>query len=92
MLKTSASLQGVSILSRDAQKKINVGVAVSGVCQVRVSGGTDGGAYGILNFGPQSSGSAVSAAAANWCAEYIAQNGGRWQYDCAYDGYTASWA
>lgn len=89
MLKTIEGLQGVTILSKDAQKKISGGV--TGVCAVRVSGGSYGGATGVIDFGTQSSGSAASGAASSWCASHIAQYGGRCQYDCAHDGITASW-
>jgi hypothetical protein len=64
---------------------------VTGVCAVRVSGGSYGGATGVIDFGTQSSGSAASGAASSWCASHIAQYGGRCQYDCAHDGITASW-
>ena len=90
MLKTIAGLQGVSILSRDAQKKISGDV--TGICDVSDSGSSYGGVTGILDFVSQSSGGAASGAAASWCADHIAQYGGRCQYDCARDGITASWA
>jgi hypothetical protein len=89
MLKTIAGLQGVTVLSKVAQKKIGGGV--TGICAVRVSGGSYGGATGILDFGEQSSGGGASSAANSWCVNHIAQYGGRCQYDCAHDGYSAPW-
>jgi hypothetical protein len=92
IIKTIAGLQGVTKLSKDAQKIINGG-RVSGVCAVSVSAGAGGagtgGGGGILDFGSQPSGSAASGAADSWCVNHIAQYGGSCRYDCAWDGYGA---
>lgn len=98
MLKTIASLQGVSILSRDAQKRINGGLAESGsgggpsqagVCAIRITGGDYGSTVGAINFGTSTN---PSTAANAYCTNYVNNNGGRCQYDCVYDGLQSSWA
>jgi hypothetical protein len=88
-LRTIARLQGVTKLSKDAQKVVNGG-KVSGICVVSVSAGAGGagtgGGSGVIDFGPQSSGSSASGAANSWCVNHIAQYGGSCRYDCVWDG------
>lgn len=89
MLKTIAGLQGVSILSRDAQKKISGGTSQAGVCAIRITGGDYGSTLGAINFG---TGSNPSDSANAYCSNYVSNHGGRCQYDCVYDGLQSSWA
>ncbi|MEI2711418.1 MAG: hypothetical protein V9E96_20770 [Chitinophagaceae bacterium] len=73
MLKTIASLQGVSILSREAQKKISGGLAeaeagasVSYTCFAQVNGQIN--AYMSDNLSTAAN-NASSAATGHWCCK-----------------------
>ena len=91
MVKTIASLQGVSILGRDAQKKINGGVAAGG------SGGTckityiaPSGDFSTFTAPFSGSCSQQSSAANSTCVnmlEYMNTSGDRCRYDCGCDGW-----
>jgi hypothetical protein len=89
MLKTIASLQGVSILSRDAQKKISGGVAAAGgTCRMTYTAPNGQTSTYTTTF--SGSCSQQSAAANSTCVnmlDYMNTSGDRCSYDCGCDGW-----
>jgi len=76
MMNEFQSLQGVKVLSKNAQKKISGGVAQAGTCAAEVSGG---GSIGVYNVSKADAQAYASANGTHWCCDSC--NSASWYID-----------